>query len=220
MVTESRTTTELMQDLATDLAPVRRVPPLRLGLASVLAVWLGVFVIVGLVHEPWLAASLARTHGPAQILVVLGLIMAAAGGLIAALAGSIPGREATERNGFRAALAGLSLSGIALLAMALGVLGESTALAADAQCFSSGTLMGLAPAVTLWAFLRLGWVQRPRRDAGLALLGAFALGGLMIHSVCSYEGVRHILLGHASIPVVVAVLGAPPLALLLRRRLR
>jgi hypothetical protein len=39
----------------------------------------------------------------------------------------------------------------------------------------------------------------------------------MIHSICEYEGLRHVLLGHASIPVVIALVGTVPLAALLHR---
>jgi hypothetical protein len=211
------TTAELIEGLTADLTAVRRTPPLRLGLLAVLGIWLAVFLLVGVTHEPWLDAALSRISGPARFGVVLGLIMLAVGGSIAGLAGSVPGREATERRGIRIAAVGLGLAAVAIAAMGFGAGPDATPMLADARCFMTGAAMGLAPAATLVAFVRLGWVQRPRRDATLALLGAFALGGLMIHSICEYEGLRHVLLGHASIPVVIALVGTVPLAALLHR---
>jgi ABC-type proline/glycine betaine transport system permease subunit len=67
------------------------------------------------------------------------------------------------------------------------------------------------------SFLVRGWALHPIRAALVALLGAGALGTAIVHLGCGFLGPKHVLLGHLSVPVVLAVLGLYPLSVLLRR---
>jgi hypothetical protein len=209
-----------MDALAADLAPVRRTPPIRAGLAGALVIWSLVFVGVAWLHEPKLDVAVRLATDAAWTVVVLGLVLAALAGCVAGLAGAVPGREPLERRARWIGVAGLVLTLIAALSATAFSLGGASGvpLRQDASCFAMGASIGLVPAAALFAYVRRGFVLRPARDAALLLLGSSALGGLTMQFVCHHEGARHMLLGHASIPPLVLLLGAVPFAAWLARR--
>ena len=210
-------TQSLIDSLAADLEPVRRVPALHTALAVVVGLWAMVFVGYALVRGPVDGLTERFLTSGAFGLVVVGLGLAAFSGAVAGLAAGVPGREVVERRARWLAVAGLSLGlGVALFSTLTGDAVEMP-LRLDGVCFSKAIVMAMVPGGVLLGFLSLGWVQHPLRSAAIALLGALALGAVTVHLVCPLPGARHMLIGHLGAPVVMSGLSAIPLGLLLRR---
>ncbi len=211
-------TERVIQRLAEDLAPVRPVPRLRVALATVLAAWAAVLAFVllrdGARAELWGSLFSNAAFGG----VFVGLALAAIGGAAAGLASGVPGREAVVRTGSAAALAGLAAAaGLCLVFLAAFGASDGSPFSTDGICFRRSAVFAVLPAAGLVAFSVRGWVQRPLRAGAIALLGAVALGSLVAHVSCPFFGARHLLLGHVGAPVALALLGALPLGLTLRR---
>jgi hypothetical protein len=66
-------------------------------------------------------------------------------------------------------------------------------------------------------FLVRGWAAHPFRASAIALVASGGLGALVIHLSCGFLGPKHLLMSHLSVPIVLALVGIYPLALLLRR---
>lgn len=212
------TTSHLVDDLVSDLEPVRLFPSLAAALALVLAVWAAVAVGAAYLKRPPLDFVALLGAEPWIGLVLLGLVAGAVAGTLSAIAGVVPGRDRVEQQARLVAFGGLALAvAVGLAATTLGLGRASTAFSHDASCFAMSVGIGLAPAVSLVLLERRGFVQRPRRSAMLALLGSFTLGGLAVQLVCHHPGARHMLCGHVLVPVVMIALGLLPLAALLRR---
>ena len=153
--------------------------------------------------------------------VLAGLVLAGVAGSIAALAAGVPGRERVVRAGALVALAGVAGAiGTCLAAIASTGVEYGGTLADHGLCFRNAAYFSLLPAAGLMAFMLRGWVGQPGRAAVVALAGAAGLGALVVHLSCPLSGPQHLLLGHAGVPVVLALLGALPLGLLLRRLAR
>ncbi len=69
----------------------------------------------------------------------------------------------------------------------------------------------------LLTFLVRGWMARPIRAALVAAAASGALGGIIVHLSCDFLGPRHLLIGHLTVPVVLALLALYPLGVLFRR---
>ena len=149
----------------------------------------------------------------------LGLLVAALGATVSALAAGVPGRERLEIGGMLAALLGLFSAAIACLVgmNELGLSAGASPAGADAMCFRKGALLSLLPAGVILSFLVRGWAAHPVRAALVALLGSGALGALIVHLSCDLLGPRHLLVSHLSVPIVLVLLGIYPLAVVLRR---
>lgn len=207
----------LIDDLVDDLAPVRRFPRPSVALAGVFVTWLVAAVLAWRLFHPSARELAGRLSSEWPFgLVLVGLAVAAAAGCAAAIAGVIPGRETAETGGRRVAWAGLALCVGAGVVATLVDPGQ-TPLRKDVACFVLGAAVGVPPALALVVLERWGVVQRPARSAALALLGAFALGGVAVQIGCHDPGARHVLLGHVGIPVVVTAIGLAPLLALVRR---
>ncbi|MBW2270884.1 MAG: DUF1109 family protein [Deltaproteobacteria bacterium] len=213
---------DLIDALATDLAPIRRIPRVREGLAGVVGIWGVVTLGAAWMREPRLDLSIRLATDGAFAGILLGLALAALAGTIAGLAGAVPGREPLERRARWIGLGGLALAlivGLYASLVAQGA-GATAPLGQDAVCLSMGVSIGLAPAAVLLAFARRGHVLRPARDAVLLIVGGFGLGGLAVQIVCHHEGARHMLLGHVMVPPLLLALAAIPLTLWLASRVR
>lgn len=208
----------LVDDLVSDLTPVRRFPSLRMAVLGMALVFVPTVAIVEVVHQPGVDLVAKLTTDPWFAAVVLGLVVGAFGAGLAGFAGLVPGREAVERPALWTALAGL---GGAVLAAGAATLftadAGATHLQKDVACFMLGAGVGLVPAAAVIVLHRWGFVRRPERAAALALIAAFGLGGLSVQLVCHYPGARHMLFGHVGVPVFMLVLGFGPMLLLLRR---
>lgn len=211
-------TQQLIQRLSEDLQPVRPLPRLRSGFAIVLTVWA---TLLGLV---WLGSG--EVAGLGSVLrdriygaSFAGLLVAALGGTASALASGVPGRERVEWVGLVAAASGLlCAAGVCLIGMETLVRespGGPPGL--DAMCFRHAVLSTFLPAGVILSFMVRGWTSRPVRAALIALLGSGALGAALVHLNCGFLLPEHVLIGHLSVPVVLAALGAYPLAIILRR---
>jgi len=216
-------TRRLIEFLVDDLTPVEPVPPLRRVLTVVLAVG-GVSLVVGLVvlgTRPHLLD--AATHHPVFAVIALALPLVALGGLAAALAGSVPGREPEARiASLLMALGALAaLGGGALLAFsgsqASSGLGPVDVLWA---CASSGVVLGVPAAAVGIAFVLRGWPAHPLGALVAAAVGATALGTFAVHISCQQLGAGHLIVGHFLLPAGLALALALPLRALIRRLLR
>jgi len=204
------TTERLVDGLVDDLHPVRPIPRLRSAFAVILAVWAALMGVVLSSSHARMGESIleAVLHHPIYLASFIGLLVAAVGGAISALAAGVPGRERLEVAGLTTAWVGLLAAAIAcfggLRAADFDSLGEH--VHAHAVCFNRGLYLSLLPAGVIFSFLVRGWAAHPFRAAGVALL---ASGGWLAP--------KHLLLGHLSVPIVLLALGFYPLAVILRR---
>lgn len=211
-------TERLIATLSEDLTPVRPLPRLRSAFAIVLSVWatlLGLVVIGG----DGEIASGSMIGSRVYLASFAGLLVAALGATASALAAGVPGRERVETLGAVLAAFGL-FSGAAACLMGMQSLGADahvSPVGLDAMCFERGALLSLLPAGVILSFLVRGWTAHPVRAALIALLGAGALGGSIVHLSCGFLGPQHVILGHMSVPIVLGLLGVYPMGVLLRR---
>ncbi|MHA7837948.1 MAG: NrsF family protein [bacterium] len=213
-------TDRLTEELVADLSPVQRIPRLRSAFAVILAVWAALLgVVLGSSHAGASNPSFgALTRDTVYLASFLGLLVAAVGGAISALAAGVPGRERIELGGLTAAWVGLMAAAIACLSgVGASRLHLGGGLESHAMCFNKGLYLSLLPAGVILSFLVRGWTAHPLRAASVALLASGALGVLIVHLGCGVLEPRHLLIGHLSVPIVLAALGFYPLALILRR---
>lgn len=215
-----RSTESLLRELPRGLEKVRPIPRLR----SMLALTLGAFALalladVLLGHPVPLLAPGVAWGDPVFVAVLAGLLLTAAGGIPAALAGAVPGREGAARWGLGVALLGaLMAAGSGLWALARAdAAGASPALSASLQCGGRASALGVVPALLLCLFLARAFERRPLLGAGLGATGALALGAVAVHASCADGRALHVLLGHWVTPTAVALVLALPLSLLVRR---
>lgn len=215
----SEPTERLVQSLASDLAAVRPLPPLRRMLAGIgglgLVAFGFAFWLRGASPQPFQVAS---SH-PAYLCIWIGLLAVAVGGLVAALAGAVPGRRVAARTGVALMTAG------ALLAIAVGGLlafagaeagGAAAAPRAAGICASLALALGIPAAVVGLGFVLRGWPARPLACLLAAAMGAGALGACVTHMTCVQVDALHLMLGHVLGPLFGAALLALPLQVLAR----
>lgn len=192
-----RDTDRLIESIVRDLVPARRIPALRLAVVGVLGVG---FVAAAL----WIGLRGARPDlaGPggnwSANLIGLGLV--AVGGLLAAMASSVPGRHTATRVGLA-----LAAVGVALCAGAWGWVAAGGAPAHPRwdgllSCTGAATLLAIPVGVvaTLW----IAWTapRWPLASAAFASAGSVALGVSAIHATCPSDDPLHVLLWHALAP--------------------
>lgn len=149
----------------------------------------------------------------------IGLVVASICGAIAGLSSAEPGRERLRNATAIAAGAALSAT---VLACGFGILrlgvGYGVAPTADWSCFTHTIGFALLPVAGFTWLMMRGWVGQPLVGAALGLVGTGAMAALVSELACAAWGPRHLLLGHAGVPLLVAALGTIPVALLLRWR--
>ena len=209
---------QLARELGRGLAPVRRVPRLRVAFGRILiaaALWAAAFLAVrGVAWDLLQAPRLVWV----SVALVAGLSLVGAGATLAALALAVPGRESAERAGFVAAAIGASIAlGIApALRIGAAEPARSAALAADLACLLCALALGVLPAtLSLW-FIAHAAPRRIALAVSLACVGAVGLGCIAARAGCAYGDLRHLLLGHALAPLLGGALLAIPLGLFLR----
>jgi len=213
---------ELIDTLTSDLAPVEPIPSLRRVAGGVIALWL-VVAAIGLLLmgvRPDLLAALSSPFGPGGIFA--GLAAAGVGGLVAALALSVPGRESTARAGFVLASVGLAYAagvGTFLFSQSPS-LTTTTDWTADLRCLGISCAVGLLPAVGVVLFSARAQVFRPLALVVAAAAGAAALGAVTAQANCPANDARHLMLGHILAPGVGALVLSLPLLVALRRSRR
>ncbi len=217
----ARTAEEQIRELAQGLAPVRPIPPLGAALAAALALGLAALAAHWLLGGPGLRPGGPVVSSLPYLTTLAGLVLVAFGALGAALAASVPGREAAARLGGRIAASG------AVSAVAGGLWGivAGDALAGERitdclSCIGRALSLGAAPALLTCAFLVYAMVRRPGPGTALALAGGVALGAAAVHATCPSDSPMHWLLAHTLAPVAAVVVLTAPLAALLARGTR
>jgi hypothetical protein len=212
-------TRELIRDLAGDLAPVRPLPRVRFLAGAVLLLWLAIGVAgvawKGLAPTFWETLTVPVSAGG----IFAGLLVAGIGGVLAALALAIPGRERLARAAFAFGGAGLAIAaGVGLALVARSPLAEWRLPAGhDLPCLITALVVGLVPALALGWFGGRAAPFRPLAIALAAATGAAALGGSVAQATCSAGEPMHLMLGHAIVPAVGAFALALPLLIAIRR---
>ena len=197
----------LLDQLVADLAPVKPVPRLWLAvtgpLAAGAAVALTVLLTQGLRSQVW--PEFARDV--AFFGVLLGLAAIGVGGCTAGLASAIPGRGTAVAIAGTAALIGTATAIGVAATMSPWDAAASFSSSAAAACIGWGLIFSLVPVAAGVRLTRRTWAPRPSVTAGLTLLGATALGSLVVHLSCPVLEGRHVLVGHCSTPLLMAALG-------------
>jgi hypothetical protein len=210
-------TARLIQKLAADLSPVRRIASLRVAWLASIAVAIAsgaIFVAVVGARARWLV-TLAELPGFAAL--AAGLPLVALGGTLAAIAGAVPGRELAQR-------LGLGLMGAGALLLAFGsvqlapVATAVVPLSMDLECLIVGCAVGLPPALATLFFLLRAFPQRHVAVSLAALGGAVAAGAAAVHLSCPWDNARHLVASHALAPAFAALVFCLPLAKLLELR--
>ena len=218
----TRPTEALIHDLATELEPVRRVPRLRTVVA--LALGLG-----GASGVAWIAfaGSQFAAHPPELVPYYLALLatgaVAALGGICAAGASAVPGRERVQAIGTQVLVIGLlCAAAAAAAAVASGVPPaslEAQWFAAGVSCIALVALLALPCAALLFHFARRGTPER--RTLALVLAGASAatLASVAANLSCATCDLTHAVVFHQVGPAVVgAVIAGALFALPVARR--
>ena len=208
------------KSIVTQIMPVEAMPDWRRRFdkhTNLLAVWSTVLGVVVLQAGEGIGSSLLG--GGFYLASFLGLLAAALGGTLSALASGVPGRDRMEQIGSSLAAFGLFAAAAACLVgmRSASVEFQHATPGMDAMCFEKAALFSLLPAGIIFTFLIRGWAMKPIRASLIALIASGALGAGIVHIACGHLGPRHVLIGHLSVPLVLAVLGLYPLGVLLRR---
>jgi hypothetical protein len=215
-------TRALIRDLASDLTPVRPLPRIRFVAAAVLLLWLAIGLVgigvKGLAPTFW--ETLAMPVSPGGIFA--GLLVAGLGGVFAALALAVPGRERLARAGLALGGAGMAIAaGVGFALLARSPLVEWRLPSGhDLPCLVTALAVGLVPALALGWFGGRAAPFRPLTIALAAAAGAAALGGSVAQATCPGDEAMHLMLGHVLVPMVGAFVLTLPLLVAMRRTLR
>jgi len=215
----SRGTDDLIRELASGLAPVRRIPRLRgvLVLAAALAfaaalVQLAVAggvrsdLIARLRHDAWFCAIAAA------------LALVAVGAPLAATAASVPGRETARRAGLVALAAGLAVAAVALLFAAPGT--PRGFASNDVRCLVRAALIAAAPAAALLLFAARALPRAPFLLSAFGVAAGGGFGALAMHAICPSPDPSHWGWAHAFAPIAIVLVITPIAGYVLRRRAR
>ena len=207
----------LIDGLVDDLEPVKPLPPLRSAFAIVLAVWAAVLGVV-LWSQSYPPGANHLLMDRVYFVSFVGLLLSALGATLSSLAGSQPGRDGLETSGLIVSFVGLVVAAGVCVYGIIGLgLDASSPPGADAMCFQKGALLSLLPGGVILSFLVRGWASHPIRAALLGLVAAGAFGASIVHLSCDVLGPAHLMAGHMSVPVALAIVGLYPLGVLLRR---
>lgn len=216
-----RATESLLRDLSHGLEPVRPIPRLRTQVLRLLALFAAVVGMHALLGGPLpLRVAGVPWSDPVFAIVLVGLVLTAAGAVVAALCGAVPGREREARAGRAVAVCG------ALLASAGGLWGltgaplEAFPFRDSAPCIGRASVLAIVPALFLCVALIGAFERRPLVGCAFASVGAVTLSAVLVHTTCPHGGAAHILLGHWAAPFTVALVLALPLSLLVRAATR
>jgi hypothetical protein len=212
-------TRELIRELARDAAPVKPLPRLRFVALALLSLWLAIGVagvaIQGLAPTFWEALTMPVSAGG----IFAALLVAGLGGVVAALALAVPGRERLARFGFALGGAGSMLAagvGIALL-MRSPLVEWRWPEQHDLPCLAVALAVGFAPALALGWFAGRAAPFRPLALALAAAAGAAALGGSVAQATCAATDPLHLVFGHILVPAAGALVLTLPLLVAMRR---
>lgn len=198
---------------------MRRVPRLRLVLGIVAMLWGAAVVVnwmsgVGVRPDAW---TLLRTE-PGFTLIFFGLLVLASGALLVAVAASVPGREQVARVGrwmaWGGGLVGCVIAPAWILLQAAGI--SFWPQQDDFYCVRGALRVAILPGLAAVGFVFWAAPHRPALVALLGVVGAAALGAVVVHAACPVVGARHWILGHALAPLQIALVLSLPLVALAR----
>lgn len=210
---DERETKDFVRELSRDLSPVERIARLRTAAMGVLGLWL--LVTLAAVAAKGLTASLSdpshMSGGYGAILA--GLSLVGLGGLAAALAAAVPGREPAVRAGSGVLTFGL------LIAVGLGGLllrGDPTAatpasLRSDVACLVLAGIVAALPSLGALAYVARAAPARPVATLWGIGLGCVALGAFTAQLGCGDGSLRHLLMSHALAPAIGSAVFLAPL---------
>lgn len=215
-----RSSEGLIRELVGQLAPVRPIPRLRRAAIGVAGLWLlmGALILAMRDLRPDLLNVIGT--GAAFVSILGGLGLVGLGGIVTALAVSVPGREGAARLGLALGLGGVLLSagvGTFLVVREAGPEPLVCPFENDLACFAVSCLLALPPALAVLTFVSRGSPFRPLIAVLCAASGAVALGAMLVHLTCPELSPRHIILSHVLAPVGGALLLTYPFHLALRK---
>ncbi len=213
-------TSDLVGRLSRELGPVRRIPRLRQAAGGIALLWLGAGALALALRgvRPDLLEQLQPTS--AFVVILMGLGLVAVGGVVAALATSVPGRVGAARVSLALGFGGVmlaALGGAILVLREAGPAPLACPLKNDLACFTVACLLALPPALGVLAFVSRGALYRPLITVLVAATGAVALGALLVHVSCPESNPRHIILSHVLAPLGGALLLTLPFRAALKR---
>lgn len=220
-MSERDRSSELIRELARDAEPVRRIPRIRTVALLVLGVWIAVASAGALLKgvRPGLPEVLLMDWGVAAVFG--GLLGAGIGGLVAALAMGVPGREALARFGLLGSGLCMAIAaGVGTLLFLENPSAPTAPYQADLSCLLTACVVAALPALGIVWF---GGRAAPHRPVVLVLAAAAAaaaLGAASAQASCPYADFRHLMMGHVLAPVASALLLTLPLLVALRRASR
>lgn len=202
-----REETELLaQELVHGLEPVTVIPRLRwvalaIGLVG-LAAATPVIALTGL--RPDVRALEA---GLPYAGVIGGLLAFATGGVLAALAASVPGRRAMRVIGLATIAVAFAVwvpagLGLAAAGQPVGPVDRAW-LGVTAYCLGIATLVGVLPALALARWVARAFAFRPGPAVALGASAVAAFGSCAVHLTCLADEVLHIGVGHVFGPLAI-----------------
>ena len=210
---------DLIRELARDLDPVCPIPRIRIVTAGVVGLWFAVAALglAALGVRPDLAEATLGTRGVAVVFAGLGLV--GLGGVVAAIALGIPGRETLARRAIALAILGMVLAAaVGTLLLATSPVPEMLVpLSDDLACLSVALAVGLLPALGVLWFAGRASPFRPVIVVLAAAAGAAALGAIAAEMSCPHSDMRHLLAAHALAPAAGVLLLTLPLLVALKR---
>jgi hypothetical protein len=210
----SDATSRLIEQLARDLEPVRRVPRLQHGVLAVgsLAAVSGALALILGGFRADLPRLVAQSLPYNVLLASLALV--GASGVLAVLAASIPGREVLARASLSVAVAALLTalgSAVAQLGLAASPLPAEAGLFYDAACLAHSCGVALLPACAGVALVSRGAPFRPLAIVAGTAAASVGAGAMFVHLSCDCDGLRHLLVSHAGAPLLGGLLLTLPL---------
>ena len=209
----------LIRELARDLDPVQPIPRIRTVMTGVIALWFAVaavgFTVLGL--RPDLADAMIGVRGVLAVFAGLGL--AGLGGVVAALAMGVPGREVLARAALILAILGMLIAaGVGTVLFAVSPVAEvGVPWTGDLACLAVAILVGLFPAVGVVWFAGRASPFRPVIAVLAAAAATAALGAITAEASCPHSEMRHLLVEHALEPAFGVLLLTLPLLVALKR---
>ena len=202
-------TDTMIRRLAAEAGPVRRIAPPEW--ASLLVVGMAAAIGAASLGPSAVLRGMQRSvfEGGIESVVLVGLLVAAAGGIVAALAEREPGRDHSTRLGLTALAAGLGLAAIGAIAAACLEPSGATSWDDHLRCLAKCSLLAAPPAALSLLLLSRSAPGRPRLAALAAGAGAAAFGAAIVHLACAGDGEPHRLAAQGLAPLLGAALALP-----------
>ncbi len=197
----ARSTDDMIRELSRDLPPVT--PMRRLREVALMTLGISLPFCVYRLATSGLNDSMAGIESPSVVftLVLAILVLVAIGGLVAALAGAIPGREKTSRLGLRLCLVALA---VATSALGYALAFEPTPFVEIAKssvgCALGAAMLAVPAALFVTRFVVRGAADRISTATGLATAGGMGAAAAVVHASCPHPEALHLVMGHGFAP--------------------